>query len=79
MVNLVLFLVRGRGLFNAIVVDESKMKGRTAWDLCINMKELGLLAKPTHQTIIRLAPPLVINEAQIKDGVKIIDEALKQL
>ena len=52
--NPILQLVRGKGLLNAIVIDESKTNGRTAMDLCILMKGRGLLAKPTHQNIIRL-------------------------
>ncbi|PWN32202.1 putative CAR2-ornithine aminotransferase [Meira miltonrushii] len=73
--------VRGRGLLNAIVIDESKSKiqGRGAWELCLLLKEKGLLAKPTHRNIIRLAPPLVIDEADLQCGVQIIEEALQQL
>jgi ornithine--oxo-acid transaminase len=67
--------IRGKGLLNAIVIDESK--GASAWDLCIKMKDLGLLAKPTHGNIIRFAPPLTINEEQIKDCVQIIGKALR--
>jgi ornithine--oxo-acid transaminase len=67
--------IRGKGLLNAIVIDESK--GASAWDLCIKMKDLGLLAKPTHGNIIRFAPPLTINEEQIKDCVQIIGKALQ--
>jgi ornithine--oxo-acid transaminase len=119
-------LVRGRGLLNAIVVDETKTAGHSAWDLCMLMKEKGLLvrvtvsffsfsmsrllsllcflrkwskeetignvlltmscvssvlfqAKPTHQHIIRLAPPLVITEDEIRSALKIIGEALAEL
>lgn len=62
--------VRGRGLMNAIVIDkEGPVK---AWDLCLKLRENGLLAKPTHDHIIRLAPPLVITEAQMKDCCDII-------
>ncbi|KAJ9088868.1 ornithine aminotransferase [Entomophthora muscae] len=71
--------VRGRGLLNAIVVDEAKANGRSAWDLCLLMKDRGLLAKPTHKTIIRLAPPLVISEAELMKGVEIISDSLAQL
>ncbi|KAJ1960993.1 ornithine aminotransferase, partial [Dispira parvispora] len=74
--------VRGRGLLNAIVIDESKCNGKSAWDLCLCMKERGVLAKPTHQNIIRLAPPLTIREDELMDGIaKIraaIDDLLKQ-
>ncbi|KAF3927049.1 hypothetical protein AA313_de0200140 [Arthrobotrys entomopaga] len=72
-------VVRGKGLLNAIVVDETKTNGRTAWDLCLLLKEKGLLAKPTHENIIRLAPPLVITEKEIQDSINIIAEALKEL
>lgn len=71
--------VRGKGLLNAIVIDESKTNGHTAWDLCMLMKEKGLLAKPTHQNIIRLAPPLVITEQDIEKALSIIDEAMQEL
>ncbi|KAG0368879.1 ornithine aminotransferase [Gamsiella multidivaricata] len=74
-----LALTRGRGLLNAIVIDESKANGRTAWQLCLLMKKKGLLAKPTHQNIIRLAPPLCITEEELMDGVRIIEESLKEL
>lgn len=73
--------IRGRGLLNAIVIDESKCKvqGRGAWQLCLLLKSKGLLAKPTHRNIIRLAPPLVIEEADLDRGVQIIKECLLQL
>ncbi|KAJ5526179.1 hypothetical protein N7513_004813 [Penicillium frequentans] len=71
--------VRGKGLLNAIVIDESKTNGHTAWDLCMLMKEKGLLAKPTHQNIIRLAPPLVITEEEIKQALEIINQAVIEL
>ncbi|KAF9091615.1 ornithine aminotransferase [Mortierella sp. AD031] len=74
-----LALTRGRGLLNAIVIDESKANGRTAWQLCLLLKKKGLLAKPTHQNIIRLAPPLCITEEELMEGVRIIEEALKEL
>ena len=70
-------LVRGKGLLNAIVIKPTN--GKEAWDVCLKMKENGLLAKPTHQHIIRFAPPLVINEAQIKEAVKIIEKSLKEI
>lgn len=66
--------IRGRGLLNAI--DIRTKNGVTAWDVCMKMKENGLLAKPTHDTIIRLAPPLVITEAQITEAVDIIRESI---
>ena len=78
--NPLLIEVRGKGLLNAIVIDETKStKGRSAWDLCLLLKDKGLLAKPTHQNIIRLAPPLVISEDEMERGVKIITEALNDL
>jgi ornithine--oxo-acid transaminase len=69
--------VRGRGLMLAIEMEPQSETGRTAWDLCIELKERGLLAKPTHDNIIRLAPPLVITLDQIYESVEIIHEALK--
>ncbi|KAG2194491.1 hypothetical protein INT46_009676 [Mucor plumbeus] len=70
--------VRGRGLLNAIVIDQSKSE-RSAWELCLLLKSRGLLAKPTHVNIIRLAPPLVITEEEIMQGVEIIAGALKDI
>jgi ornithine--oxo-acid transaminase len=114
--NSMITTIRGKGLLNAIVIDESKTGGHSAWDLCMLMKEKGLLvgralkiahvkdtsvvqsdqvsiavttqgidadiylqAKPTHQNIIRLAPPLVISEEEIKTALAIIDEACEEL
>ncbi|MBS4064444.1 MAG: ornithine--oxo-acid transaminase [Chitinophagaceae bacterium] len=70
-------LVRGKGLLNAIVIKHSNPEA--AWELCIEMKENGLLAKPTHGDKIRLAPPLVITEEQIHECVSIIEKSLKVL
>ena len=70
-------LVRGRGLLNAIVINHKDPE--VSWELCLNLRDLGLLAKPTHGDKIRFAPPLIITEAQIKDAVGIIGEALKKL
>lgn len=70
-------LVRGKGLLNAIVINDSE-DSSTAWDICMALKENGLLAKPTHGNIIRFAPPLVMNEEQLKDCVNIITTTLKQ-
>ena len=67
-------IVRGKGLLNAIVI--SPMDGKTAWDVCIKMKENGLLAKPTHDHIIRFAPPLVISPDQLKGAMRIIKESI---
>lgn len=119
----VISLVRGKGLLNAMIIDESKTNGHTAWDLCMLLKEKGLLvgralkiahvkrsvepesddspsstrstdnaigdprtdissnkqAKPTHQNIVRMAPPLVITEEEIKKALSIIDSAIKEL
>lgn len=70
-------LVRGKGLLNAIVIDEDE-ESETAWNICLALRDNGLLAKPTHGNIIRFAPPLVINEEQILDCVQIITKTLKQ-
>ena len=70
-------LVRGKGLLNAIVIKP--FNGKTAWDVCLQMRDNGLLAKPTHDHIIRFAPPLVINEAQIHEAVEIIRKSIKEL
>jgi ornithine--oxo-acid transaminase len=67
-------LVRGKGLLNAIVIKPSN--GKAAWDVCVALKENGLLAKPTHQHIIRFAPPLVITEEQLMDCAGIISRTL---
>ncbi|TGJ85309.1 hypothetical protein E0Z10_g3459 [Xylaria hypoxylon] len=71
--------IRGKGLLNAVVVDESQTNGHSAWDLCLLLKEKGLLAKPTHGDVIRFAPPLVITEAQVQKAVAIIGDALLEL
>lgn len=71
-------IVRGRGLLNAIVIDESK-SDKTAWEICLLLKSRGLLAKPTHVNIIRLAPPLVITEEELLEGARIIEQALTDI
>ncbi|CAI4980274.1 CRE_collapsed_G0040240.mRNA.1.CDS.1 [Saccharomyces cerevisiae] len=71
--------VRGMGLLTAIVIDPSKANGKTAWDLCLLMKDHGLLAKPTHDHIIRLAPPLVISEEDLQTGVETIAKCIDLL
>ena len=71
--------VRGRGLLNAIVITPSADGRADAGRLCDALKESGLLAKPTHDHIIRLAPPLVINAAQIDEAVAIIDAEVRAL
>ena len=68
--------VRGRGLLNAIVIND-KEESDTAWDICLKLKDNGLLAKPTHGNIIRFAPPLVISEQQLNESVLIITKTLK--
>jgi len=73
-----LHTVRGRGLLNAIVIDEKK-SDKTAWQLCLLLKSRGLLAKPTHVNIIRLAPVLSITEEELMEGVKIIEQAFKDI
>lgn len=70
-------LVRGRGLLNAIVINDSE-ESSTAWDICMALRDNGLLAKPTHGNIIRFAPPLVMNEEELLDCVSIIVKTLKQ-
>ena len=67
--------IRGKGLLNAIVIEPRN--GKDAWDVCIALKENGLLAKPTHGDIIRFAPPLVITEEQIRECVAIIKTTLE--
>lgn len=67
--------VRGKGLLNAIIINDSQ-HSPTAWNLCIELKNNGLLAKPTHGNIIRLAPPLVITEEQLLDCVGIIEKTV---
>jgi ornithine--oxo-acid transaminase len=69
--------IRGRGLLNAIVIKHENPEA--AWDLCLYLKELGILAKPTHGDKIRFAPPLIITEAQIKEAVQLIGKGLEQL
>lgn len=70
-------LVRGKGLLNAVVINDTE-DSSTAWDICMAMSEKGLLAKPTHGNIIRFAPPLVMNEEQLLDCVRIITETLTE-
>lgn len=74
--------VRGRGLLNAMVIDQPKgAYGDTgkAWDLCVKMQEKGLLAKPTHGNIIRFAPPLTITEGEIDQCLDIISQSVREL
>ena len=67
-------LVRGKGLLNAIVIEPKG--GKSAWDVCVKMKDKGVLAKPTHDHIIRFAPPLVINETELHEAIELIKESI---
>ncbi|MBC7449034.1 MAG: ornithine--oxo-acid transaminase [Hymenobacteraceae bacterium] len=67
--------VRGKGLLNAVIIQETE-DGRTAWDVCVQLAENGLLAKPTHGDIIRFAPPLVISESQLTEACDVIERVL---
>ncbi|MBN2681736.1 MAG: ornithine--oxo-acid transaminase [Bacteroidales bacterium] len=69
-------LVRGKGLLNAVIIKPKN--GKEAWDVCVAMKDNGLIAKPTHGDIIRFAPPLVINEKELMECVEIIAKSIKQ-
>jgi ornithine--oxo-acid transaminase len=73
--NPIITLVRGRGLLNAIVIDDTGHED-LAWDICMALRDKGLLAKPTHTNKIRLAPPLVITKEEIQDALNIIEEVL---
>ena len=68
-------LVRGKGLLNAIVINDSE-DSHTAWDICLKLAENGLLAKPTHGNIIRFAPPLVMTEDQLMECCDIIEKTI---
>ena len=70
-------LVRGRGLLNAILIND-KEDSRTAWNICLRLRDQGLLAKPTHGNIIRFAPPLVITKDQLADCIRIITSVLEE-
>ena len=70
-------LVRGKGLLNAIVIKP--VRGKTAWDVCLAMKENGILAKPTHKHIIRFTPPLVITEEQMRDAINRIKKTFREI
>ena len=69
--------VRGKGLLNAVVINDSE-ESSTAWNICVALKENGLLAKPTHGNIIRFAPPLVMTEDQLNDCCDIIEKTIKE-
>jgi len=70
-------IVRGKGLLNAVVINDTE-ESDTAWNICMKLRDNGLLAKPTHGNIIRFAPPLVMNEEQLLDCVSIIIKTLKE-
>ena len=70
-------LVRGKGLLNAIVINDDE-ESETAWNICMNLRDNGLLAKPTHGNIIRFAPPLVMNEEQLMDCIAIIKKTISE-
>ena len=69
-------LVRGKGLLNAVVIKPKN--GKTAWDVCLKLRDKGLLAKPTHQHIIRFAPPLVINKMELMEAIGIIENTIAE-
>lgn len=69
-------MVRGKGLLNAVAIKPTN--GKTAWDVCLALKEKGLIAKPTHEHIIRFTPPLVITEEQLMEAIEIIKKTIKQ-
>ncbi len=70
-------LVRGKGLLNAIIIKPKN--GKEAWDVCVKMAENGVLAKPTHQHIIRFAPPLVITDEQLMEAIKLIEKSILEM
>ena len=70
-------LVRGKGLLNAVLINDTE-DSSTAWDICMKLRDNGLLAKPTHGNIIRFAPPLVMNEEQLMDCVNIIKKTITE-
>ena len=69
-------LVRGKGLLNAVVIKPKN--GKTAWDVCLKLRDKGLLAKPTHQHIIRFAPPLVIKKMELMEAIGIIENTIAE-
>ena len=70
-------LIRGKGLLNALVINDSETSS-TAWNICLKMRDNGLIAKPTHGNIIRFAPPLVINKDQVEESCKIIEKSIAE-
>lgn len=75
--NPMILSVRGKGLLNAVLINDTK-ESSTAWDMCVRLKENGLLAKPTHGNIIRFAPPLVMTEEQLRDCIGIIEQTFSE-
>ncbi|WP_437824890.1 ornithine--oxo-acid transaminase [Tenacibaculum mesophilum] len=75
--NELVTLVRGKGLLNAVVINDTE-DSSTAWDICMKLRDNGLLAKPTHGNIIRFAPPLVMNEEQLRDCINIIKNTITE-
>jgi ornithine--oxo-acid transaminase len=69
--------VRGKGLLNAVLINDTE-ESSTAWDICMKLRDNGLLAKPTHGNIIRFAPPLVMNEEQLRDCISIIKRTISE-
>ena len=69
-------LVRGKGLLNAVIIKPKN--GKTAWDVCLKLRDKGLLAKPTHQHIIRFAPPLIINKVELMQAIGIIENTIAE-
>ena len=69
--------VRGKGLLNAILINDTE-DSSTAWDICMKLRDNGLLAKPTHGNIIRFAPPLVMTEEQLMDCISIIKRTISE-
>lgn len=74
--NPIIKTVRGRGLLNAVVIEDNSTDQSTAWNICLRLAELGLLAKPTHGNIIRFAPPLVITDAEMDESIEILRTGL---
>jgi len=70
-------LIRGKGLLNALVINDTETSS-TAWNICLKMKDNGLIAKPTHGNVIRFAPPLIINKNQVEESCKIIEKSIAE-
>jgi len=76
-VNKLVKSVRGKGLLNAVLINDTE-ESSTAWDICMKLRDNGLLAKPTHGNIIRFTPPLVMNEVQLRDCISIIKKTISE-